>query len=108
MRRNFGQGNMGNMMKQMQEMQKKLEAAQKEIEETVVKGSAGGGMVEVEANGKKEILSVKIKPEVVDPEDVEMLEDMILTALNDAIKQAEKVGEDKMGRLTGGLNIPGL
>lgn len=104
----FGGGNMGQMMKQVQQMQKKMEEAQKQIEETTVKGTAGGGMVEVEANGRKEILSVNIKPEAVDPEDVEMLEDLILTAVNDAIKQVEQISEEKMGKLTGGISLPGM
>lgn len=104
----FGGGNMGQMMKQVQQMQKKMEATQKEIEETTVTASAGGGMVEVEANGKKEILSIKIDPEAVDPEDVEMLQDLVLTAVNDAIKQVEQLSEDKMGKITGGMSLPGM
>ena len=104
----FGGGNMGQMMKQVQQMQKKMEATQKEIEETTVTASAGGGMVEVEANGKKEILSIKIDPDAVDPEDVEMLQDLVLTAVNDAIKQVEQLSEDKMGKITGGMSLPGM
>ncbi len=104
----FGGGNMGNMMKQMQQMQKKLEEAQKEIEVTEVTATAGGGVVEVVANGKKEVLSIKIDPEAVDPEDVEMLEDMILAGVNEALRMADKINEEKMGGITGGLNIPGL
>lgn len=104
----FGGGNMNQMMKQVQQMQKKMEEAQREIEESTVKASAGGGAVEVEANGRKEIISIKIDPEVIDAEDVEMLQDLVLTAVNDAIKQVEKISEEKMGRLTGGMNLPGL
>lgn len=104
----FGGANMGQMMKQVQQMQRKMQETQKEIEETIFTSSVGGGVVEVEANGKKEILSIKLKKEIVDPEDVEMLEDMILTAVNDAIKQVEKTTEEKMGQLTGGMNIPGM
>lgn len=104
----FGGGNMGQMMKQVQQMQKKMEATQKEIEEAKVTASSGGGMVEVEANGKKEILSIKIDPEAVDPEDVEMLQDLVLTAVNDAIKQVEQLSETKMGKITGGINLPGM
>ena len=103
----FG-GGMGQMMKQVQQMQKKMEATQKEIEETLVNSSAGGGMVEVQANGKKEILSIKIDPQAVDPDDVEMLQDLVLAAVNDAIKQVEKLSEDKMGKITGGVNLPGM
>lgn len=104
----FGGANMNNMMKQMQQMQKKIEEAQKEIEETEVTATAGGGVIEVRANGKKEILSIKIDPDVVDPEDVEMLEDMVLAGINEALRMADEINEDKMGGLTGGLNIPGL
>lgn len=110
MKRNpFGGGaNMNKMMKQMQEMQRKIEETQKEIEATEVKATTGGGVIEVVANGKKEIISINIKPEVVDPEDVELLQDMILTCVNEAIRMAENVSEEKMGKITGGLNIPGL
>ena len=104
----FGGGNMNNMMKQMQQMQKKLADAQKEIEESEVKATAGGGVIEVVANGKKEILSIKIDPDAVDPEDVEMLEDMIIAGVNEAMRMADEVSEKKMGGITGGLNIPGL
>lgn len=104
----FGGGNMGQMMKQVQQMQKKMEEAQKEVEETVLTASAGGGMVEVEVSGKKEVLAVKIDPEAVDPEDVEMLQDMILTAVNDALNQIEQLSDEKMGKFTQGMNIPGL
>lgn len=105
----FGGGNnMGQMMKQVQQMQKKMEEAQKEIEVATVTATSGGGVVEVEANGKKEIVSVKIDPEAVDPEDVEMLEDLILTAVNDAIAQVDKLSEEKMGKVTGGMNLPGM
>ncbi len=104
----FGGGNMNQMMKQVQQMQKKMEEAQKEVEETIIKTSSGGGVVEVEINGKKEVISINIDPEVVDPEDVDMLQDLILAAVNDAINQVDKVSEEKMGKLTGGLNIPGM
>lgn len=104
----FGGGNMNNMMKQMQQMQKKIEEAQKEIEETQVTATAGGGVVEVVANGKKELISIKIDPEAVDPEDVDMLEDMILAGVNEALRMADEVNEKKMGGITGGLNIPGF
>lgn len=105
----FGGGNnMGQMMKQVQQMQKKMEDAQREIEETKVIATSGGGMVEVEANGKKQIISIKIDPEAVDPEDVEMLQDMVLTAVNDAISQVEKLSEEKLGKITGGMSLPGM
>ncbi|MDF2947971.1 MAG: nucleoid-associated protein YbaB/EbfC family [Bacillales bacterium] len=101
-------GNMNNMLKQAQKMQKKMMEAQEEVGKTEVEGTAGGGMVTVRINGKKEIIKVNIKPEVVDPEDIEMLEDLILTATNDAIKQIDEISDKKMGPLTKGLNMPGL
>ena len=110
MARNFrgGMPNMNNMMKQVKKMQKDMEKAQKELEEKEFSSTAGGGVVEATVNGKKEVISVKIDPDVVDPEDVEMLEDLIMVAINDANSQADKFNEDNMGKLTGGINIPGL
>lgn len=102
----FGGANMGQMMKQVQKMQADMQKAQAEIEATTINASSGGGMVEVEMNGKKEVLSIKIDEAAVDPEDVEMLEDMVLTAVNDAIKQVEELTEAKMGKFTSGM--PGL
>lgn len=101
-------GNMNNMMKQVQKMQKQMEEAQSKMEESVVLGSAGGGAIEVKANGKKEIIEINIKPEVVDPDDIEMLEDLVLVAVNDALNQADQMMAREMGQITGGLNIPGL
>lgn len=103
-----GMPNMGNMMKQVQKMQKEMEKAQEKIEETEVTASAGGGVVEVVANGKKEIVSITLKPEVVDPEDIDMLQDLILVAVNDAIGKISALSDNEMGKLTGGVNIPGL
>lgn len=103
-----GMPNMNNMMKQVQKMQKEMEKAQQKIEETTVTASAGGGVVEVVANGKKEITSIILKPEVVDPEDIDMLQDLILVAVNDAIGKINALSDDEMGKLTGGVNIPGL
>ncbi|MFB4168724.1 YbaB/EbfC family nucleoid-associated protein [Virgibacillus sp. JSM 102003] len=101
-------GNMGNMMKQMQKMQKKMMAAQEELHEMSFESSAGGGMVTVVANGKKEITDVQIKEDVVDPDDVEMLQDLILTATNDVIKQIDDKTNDTMGEFTKGMNMPGM
>ncbi|MGP4109125.1 YbaB/EbfC family nucleoid-associated protein [Virgibacillus sp. L01] len=101
-------GNMGNMMKQMQKMQKKMMAAQEELHELSFESSAGGGMVTVVANGKKEITDVQIKEDVVDPDDVEMLQDLILTATNDVIKQIDDKTNDTMGEFTKGMNMPGM
>ena len=104
----FGGGNMNNLMKQAQMLQKQMQEAQKEIEAAEFEASAGGGAVSVKVNGKKEVLAVSIKPEVVDEDDVEMLEDLVLSAVNEALKKAEEASSNQMGKLTGGLNIPGL
>lgn len=100
--------NMTSVLKQAQKMQEEMERVQSEIEEKTVVASSGGGVVEVTANGKKEILSIKIKPEAVDPEDVETLEDLVLVAVNDAIAKADKLMNEGMSAVTGGINIPGL
>ncbi|AGF59350.1 YbaB/EbfC family nucleoid-associated protein [Clostridium saccharoperbutylacetonicum] len=102
----FGGGNMNNLMKQAQKLQKQMEDMQKEIELKEFEASVGGGAVVVKINGKKEITAINIKPEVVDPDDVEMLEDLVLSAVNEAIKKAEDETANKMGKLTGGM--PGL
>ena len=101
----FGGGNMNNLMKQAQAMQKKMQDMQKEVEESEFEASAGGGAVTVKVSGKKEILGISIKPEVVDPDDVEMLEDLVLSAVNEAMKKADEETANKMGKITGGLNI---
>ncbi|MFC7370854.1 YbaB/EbfC family nucleoid-associated protein [Fictibacillus iocasae] len=103
-----GGGNMNNMMKQMQKMQKDMAKAQEELKEKRVEGTAGGGMVTVITNGHKEILEVNIKEEVVDPDDVEMLQDLVLAATNDALKKVDELVNQDMGKFTKGLNIPGL
>ncbi|KZZ83210.1 MULTISPECIES: YbaB/EbfC family nucleoid-associated protein [Bacillaceae] len=103
-----GMGNMQKMMKQMQKMQKDMEKAQEELAEKQVEGSAGGGMVVVIANGNREIIDVKIKEEVVDPEDIDMLQDLILAATNDALKKVEEMTSQTMGQFTKGMNMPGL
>ena len=98
----------GDMMKQMQKMQEKFEQIQKELEEKRVEGTAGGGMVRVVANGRQEILEIKIDKEVVNPDDVEMLEDLILAAVNQAKEKAQQLQMEDVAKLTGGLKIPGL
>jgi DNA-binding YbaB/EbfC family protein len=100
--------NMGNMMKQVQKMQKQMEKKQEELKEQTVQGTAGGGMVTITANGHKEIIDIEIKPEAVDPDDVEMLQDLVLAAMNDALKQVDELVGKEMGQFTGGMNIPGL
>jgi len=99
---------LGDLMKQMQKMQASVEKMQEELANKVVEGSSGGGMVKVKANGKQEILEIKIDPEVVNPDDVEMLEELILAAVNQARENAEKLQAEGLSGLAGGLPIPGL
>lgn len=101
----FGGGNMGQLMKQAQAMQRKLQEAQQKIAESEVTGSAAGGMVEITLTGNKQPVSVSVKPEAVDPDDVEMLEDMILAALNDACKQADELSKELLGPLGGASGL---
>ena len=96
-------GNMGNLMKQAQKMQKQMEDATKELEEKEVTATAGGGAVEVTISGKKEVTKVKLSEEVVDPDDIEMLEDLIVAATNEALRQIEEFSSQSMSRITGGL-----
>ncbi len=104
----MGGSNMNQMMKQAKKMQEEMAKTQAELQERIIEGSAGGGVVIAKVNGKQHILEIKIKPEVVDPEDVEMLEDLIMAAINDAIKQSQDMVSAEMAKITGGLNIPGL
>jgi DNA-binding YbaB/EbfC family protein len=99
---------LGDMMKQVQKMQAKMEEVQKELENKRVEGTSGGGMVKVVANGKQEILEIKIDPEVVNKEDVEMLEDLVLAAVNQAREKSVEVQNEEMAKLTGGMKIPGM
>ncbi|MGL4875356.1 MAG: YbaB/EbfC family nucleoid-associated protein [Clostridium sp.] len=103
-----GMGNMNNLMKQAQQMQKKMEQMQKDMEEKEFEASVGGGAVTVKANGKKEVLAINIKPEVVDEDDVEMLEDLVLSAVNEVLRKVDEETSSQMGQVTGGMNIPGL
>ena len=96
-------GNMNNLMKQAQKMQKQMEESTKALEEKEITASAGGGAVEVTMSGKKEITKVKLSEEVVDPDDVEMIEDLILSAVNEVLRKAEDETANKMGKLTGGM-----
>ena len=96
------------MMRQAQQFQKRMEEVQNEIETTTVEATAGGGVVKVVANGKLLVESITIDPEVVSPDDVEMLEDLAAAAVNEAMAKAQQMANDKMAQLTGGLNIPGL
>ncbi|KXG77676.1 YbaB/EbfC family nucleoid-associated protein [Thermotalea metallivorans] len=101
-------GNMNNMLKQVQKMQKQMEELQEELYQKEVEASAGGGAVEVKVNGRKEVLSVTIRPEAVDPDDVEMLQDLIVAATNEALRKADEMMTREMSKITGGMNIPGL
>ncbi|SHE76111.1 YbaB/EbfC family nucleoid-associated protein [Clostridium fallax] len=101
-----GMGNMNNLMKQAQKLQKQMEDMQKELESAEFEASVGGGAVTVKVTGKKEITAINIKPEVVDPDDVEMLEDLVLSAVNEALRKADEETSSKMGKLTGGMGMP--
>ena len=101
-------GGMGNLFKQAQQMQQKMAKLQEELGQRTVEASVGGGMVSVTVNGKNEVLSLKIEPQVVDPDDIEMLEDLVLAGVNEALRKSQEMISDEMGKLTGGMKIPGL
>jgi DNA-binding YbaB/EbfC family protein len=102
----FG-GNMGNLMKQAEKMQKDIQKLQGELDERLVEASSGGGAVSVVVNGKKELKEIKIKPEVIDPDDIEMLQDLIIAAVNEGSRKADELVNSEMRRVTGG-GLPGL
>ncbi len=104
----MGGANMNNMIKQAQKMQQNMLKMQEEIEKEEFEASAGGGVVTVTMSGKKELTTVTIKPEAVDPDDVEMLQDLVLTAVNDVLGKVDAANNAKMSSITGGLNIPGM
>lgn len=104
----MGGGNMNNLLKQAQKFQQQMEKMQEGLDKKEFEASAGGGVVKVVANGKKAITKVTIDPEAVDPDDVEMLEDMIVSACNEALSKAEEQSASQMKKLTGGMNIPGM
>ncbi len=109
--RNMGgmnMGNMGNMIRQAQKMQEEMLKAQESLSEQVIEASVGGGAVNVKVNGKKEVIEIKLSPDAVDPDDVEMLEDMILSAVNEALRKADEASANSLSKITGGMNIPGL
>jgi DNA-binding YbaB/EbfC family protein len=101
-------GGMGNLMKQARQMQDKMAKIQEEAASRTVEATAGGGMVTATANGTGDLISIKIEPQVVDPEDVEMLEDLVRAACNEAIRKGRDLMADEMKKITGGMNIPGL
>ena len=104
----MGGGSMQKQLQQMQAMQRQMEALQAEIEEKEVQTTAGGGAVSVTISGKKEITRLEIKPEVCDPDDIEMLQDLIIVAVNEGLRQIDEISNSEMSKLTGGLGIPGL
>jgi DNA-binding YbaB/EbfC family protein len=99
---------MGNLVKQAQQMQQRMLKLQEELAQRTVEASVGGGMVAVTVNGKSEVLRVKVEPQVVDPDDVEMLEDLIVAGVNEALRKAQEMMSQEMAKLTGGMKIPGL
>ena len=100
--------NYGDLMKQAKVMQKQLETMQEELKSMVFEASSGGGAVKVKVNGDQQLLEVKMNKEIVDPDDIEMLEDMIMVAVNDALMKSKNEYKNKMGSMTGGMNMPGL
>ncbi len=103
-----GMPNMGQLMKQAQQIQTKMAKLQEDLGDRTVEASSGGGMVIVVANGRQEVLSIKIEREVIDPDDAEMLQDLIMAAVNDALTRAKEMVNEEMGKLTKGMNIPGM
>lgn len=103
-----GASNMNSMIKQAQKMQEEMGKVQQELEEKVYDVTSGGGAVKVTITGKREIKAIELKPEVVDPDDIEMLQDMIVAAVNEAIRKVNDVSEEEMSKVTSGLNMPGL
>ncbi len=104
----MAKGGLGNIMKQAQQMQRRMAELQEELENMQVEASAGGGMVTAVVSGKQQLLELKIDPTAVDPDDVEMLQDLVTAAVNEAIKKSQQMSQEEMGKLTGGMNIPGL
>lgn len=108
MKFNPGGGSMNKMIKQAKQVQEQIVKMQDELKQREVETSAGGGAITVRVNGKQELLSIKIKPEVLDPEDIEMLEDLVMAAVNEGIRQSQDMVSTEMAKITGGFNIPGL
>ncbi len=104
----MARGGIGNIMKQAQQMQRRMAELQEELANKQVEASSGGGMVTATVSGKQQLLGLKIEPTVVDPDDVEMLQDLVTAAVNEAIKQSQKMAEEEMSKITGGMSIPGL
>lgn len=100
-------GNMNNLLKQAQKMQKQMEQMQEDLENQKVEASAGGGAVTAVVTGKKELVEIKLTEEIVDPDDIEMLQDLIVAAVNEAIRKADEMANQQMSKVTGGMSIPG-
>ncbi len=103
-----GPGNLGDLMKGAQKMQREMARVQEELKGRIVEGDAGGGMIRVQVNGAQEVVAVKIDPSIIDPDDVEMLEDLIIAAVREGMRKSQEMSQKEMSKLTGGLNIPGL
>ena len=101
-------GNMNQILKQAQKTQSDMQKMQEELESKELETSVGGGAVTVKVNGKKEVVDIQIKPEVVDPDDIEMLQDLVLSAVNEALRSVDDMQSSQMNKLTGGMNVPGL
>ena len=101
-------GNMNQLLKQAQKMQTDMQKMQEDLETKEIETSVGGGAVTVKVNGKKEVVDIQIKPEVIDPDDIEMLQDLVLSAVNEALRSVDDMQSSQMNKLTGGMNIPGL
>ncbi|HHX97117.1 MAG TPA: YbaB/EbfC family nucleoid-associated protein [Clostridia bacterium] len=104
----FGGGNMQKMLKQVQKMQADMVKIQEKLAEMTVEGTAGGGVVKIIMNGKQEVMDISLEPEILDPEDSELIEDLLMAAFNEALRKVQDLAEEQMGKATGGLNIPGL
>jgi len=102
-----GMGNMNNLMKQAKKMQDQMAKMQEELEDKTVEATVGGGVVTVTANGKKEVIDITIQPEAVDPDDVEMLQDLVVAAVNEALRKADELTQSEMSKITGGMGLPG-
>jgi len=100
--------NMGDLMKQAQQFQQKLGSIQEELAGKMVVGTAGGGMVTATVNGNSELVGIAIEKDIINPDDAQMLQDLVLAAVNDGLRKAKELGKEEMGKLTGGLNIPGM
>ena len=100
--------NLGQILKQAQKVQAQIAKTQKELEEKTVEASAGGGMVTAVANGSNQVVSIKIEPDVVDPDDIEMLQDLVTAAVNEALRRVQEMTQSEMAKITGGMGIPGL